>query len=106
MHRFFRLALLALLLASCSTQQTTTTGDGTAVVPGNAIKISLAYSPEKENWLKERFAAFQATNPKLGGRPIVVEGINKSSGAARTEMVRAASSRRSGRPRRRPGWRS
>ncbi len=90
MHRFFRLALLALLLASCSTQQTTTTGDGTAVVPGNAIKISLAYSPEKENWLKERFAAFQATNPKLGGRPIVVEGINKSSGAARTEMVQGS----------------
>lgn len=54
--------------------------------PSNAVKISIAYSPEKEEWLKERIATFNASGAKLNGSPIFVEGLNKSSGAARTEL--------------------
>ena len=60
--------------------------NGTAQAPSNALKISIAYSPEKEAWLKDRIAAFNATNAKVGGQTVFVEGVNKSSGAARTEI--------------------
>lgn len=54
--------------------------------PSNAITISIAYSPEKEGWLTERIATFNAQRNQVNGQPIFVEGINKSSGAARTEI--------------------
>ena len=79
--KFVRLTLLAImLLTACSGL-----GDGTGI-PANAITITLAYSPEKTGWLTERFTAFNATNPKVNGRRVVVEGLEKSSGAARTEI--------------------
>ncbi|MBA3943204.1 MAG: VWA domain-containing protein [Herpetosiphonaceae bacterium] len=87
MQRFLCSALLVILVVvtGCSADAGILTS--ASGVPANAIKITLAYSPEKEGWLTDRFAAFAASKPKLNGRPIVVEGINKSSGAARTEMV-------------------
>jgi Ca-activated chloride channel family protein len=59
-------------------------------VPSNAVKITFAYSPEKEGWLKERFEAFNRSGAKLNNRPIYVEGVNKSSGAARTEILQGS----------------
>jgi Ca-activated chloride channel family protein len=59
---------------------------GTPQAPSNALKISIAYSPEKDGWLKDRIAAFNAGNTKVNGQSVFVEGINKSSGAARTEI--------------------
>jgi Ca-activated chloride channel family protein len=61
-------------------------GSGTPEPPSNAVKINIAYSPEKEGWLTERISAFNTTNTKINGQPIFVEGLNKSSGAARTEI--------------------
>lgn len=78
------LALLSTLVAACG-QSAPSTG-GTADPPSNALKITIAYSPEKEDWLKERISAFNATKTQAGGKPIFVEGMNKSSGAARTEI--------------------
>jgi Ca-activated chloride channel family protein len=60
--------------------------DGTPQAPSNALKITIAYSPEKEKWLTERISAFNATRTEASGQPIFVEGLNKSSGAARTEI--------------------
>ena len=80
MYRFRFLALLILLLAACTPAATP------GGVPSNAVRITLAYSPEKEVWLKARFDAFNQSGAKVNGRPIVVEGMNKSSGAARTEI--------------------
>ncbi len=54
--------------------------------PASAITITITYSPEKDEWLKDRIAAFNQSRTQIDGRPIVVEGINKSSGAARTEI--------------------
>jgi Ca-activated chloride channel family protein len=81
------LALIGALLAACGLSDIGgSAANGTPVAPSNAVKITIAYSPEKEGWLKERIAAFNASGAKVGGRPIFVEGINKSSGAARTEI--------------------
>lgn len=77
--------LVGLLLGACG-QGSTTTPSGGDSAPANALKISIAYSPEKETWLKERIAAFNASRAEVGGKPIFVEGVNKSSGAARTEI--------------------
>ncbi len=57
-----------------------------ATPPANALTISIAYSPEKEGWLTDQIAAFNAQRNEIDGQPIFVEGINKSSGAARTEI--------------------
>lgn len=76
--------LLALFLTACSTDSITQ--NGPTDIPANAIEIPFIFSPEKEKWLTERFAAFQATNPKVNGKPIVVKGTQMSSGAARTEI--------------------
>lgn len=76
-------SVLTALLAACGLPGST---NGTPEAPSNALKITIAYSPEKEDWLKDRIAAFNATNTKVGSQPIFVEGVNKSSGAARTEI--------------------
>jgi Ca-activated chloride channel homolog len=83
------IALIGAMLAACGGTPPTggaTGGSGTPQAPSNALKISIAYSPEKEGWLKDRIAAFNATQTKVNGQPIFVEGVNKSSGAARTEI--------------------
>lgn len=75
--------MIAAALAGCGSGGGSTTGDQ---APSNAVKITIAYSPEKEAWLKERIAVFNASGAQQSGRPIFVEGVNKSSGAARTEI--------------------
>lgn len=52
----------------------------------NAITISIAYSPEKDKWLTEQIARFNEQRITVNDRRVRVEGINKSSGAARTEI--------------------
>ncbi|NJP05282.1 MAG: VWA domain-containing protein [Chloroflexaceae bacterium] len=46
----------------------------------------MAYSPEKEAWLTERIEAFHAQGVTVNDQPVFIEGINKSSGQARTEI--------------------
>ena len=79
------LSIAITLLAACGGSGGTS-DNGTPQAPSNALKITIAYSPEKEGWLKDRIAAFNATNAKVGGQTVFVEGVNKSSGAARTEI--------------------
>lgn len=75
------LLIVGLIASACGGQ---TGADGR--IPANAITITITYSPEKDEWLKDRIAAFNNSRAQVDGRPIVVEGINKSSGAARTEI--------------------
>lgn len=77
------LSLVGAMLAACGIPGL---DSGDTGEPANALKITIAYSPEKEAWLTDRIAAFNATRTEVGGRPIFVEGLNKSSGAARTEI--------------------
>ncbi len=80
------MTLIGATLAACGAPSLGGTDNGTPQAPSNALKINIAYSPEKEGWLKDRIAAFNATNTKINNQPIFVEGVNKSSGAARTEI--------------------
>lgn len=82
---FLLFSMFAAALAACG-NDAGQTANGTPQAPSNAIKISIAYSPEKDEWLKDRIAAFNATNTQVNGQPVFVEGLNKSSGAARTEI--------------------
>jgi Ca-activated chloride channel family protein len=71
-------AIVAGLLAAC--------GGGAGSPPADAITVSIAYSPEKEKWLTEQIQRFNEQRVRAGERVVVVEGVNKSSGAARTEI--------------------
>ncbi|GIV88657.1 MAG: VWA domain-containing protein [Chloroflexus sp.] len=75
------LTLLTILLSGCGNL------DG---LPGgsdaNAITITIAYSPEKDKWLTEQISRFNEQRLTVNDRRVRVEGINKSSGAARTEI--------------------
>jgi Ca-activated chloride channel family protein len=74
------------VLAGCTQDN----GAGSNQVPANALQITIAYSPEKEGWLQEQIQVFNAQRNEVNGQPIVVEGINKSSGVARTELKNGA----------------
>src|SRR5687768_10109718 len=83
-------ALAALFLAACgdpaATPTTVSGGPATRVPSGNEIKVTFAYSPEKEPWLKERFQVFNDQRIQVNGKTVFVEGKNVSSGAARTQI--------------------
>lgn len=83
--------LLAVVLAGCSGSTgggsaTNVTGGATAAPSGDDILVSITYSPEKTAWLTERIEAFNRQNVEVNGKRIVVQGQEKSSGAARTEL--------------------
>ena len=59
-----------------------------ASAPANAVKVSFAYSPEKEKLLLPQIKAFNEEREEVGGRPVFVEGINASSGDAETRIAR------------------
>ena len=83
---FLLFLFLTPILAACGALGGGTNADGTPQAPSNAVKITIAYSPEKEAWLKDRMTAFNKTNTQIGNQVAFVEGVNKSSGAARTEI--------------------
>jgi Ca-activated chloride channel homolog len=59
-----------------------------APAPKNAVHVSFAYSPEKEKLLKPLIASFNAERQKVGGRVVVVDGINASSGDAEDRIAK------------------
>lgn len=77
------LLLIIGLIASACGDLISGDGGGSSA---NALTITITYSPEKDEWLKDRIAAFNQSRVRVDERPVVVEGINKSSGAARTEI--------------------
>lgn len=78
--------LLALIAGN--TPDSTAPGGGLPSLPGSGdgLEISIAYSPEKEGWLTERIEAFNASGAAVDGQRVRVVGLNRSSGAARTEI--------------------
>ncbi|OAN47360.1 hypothetical protein A6A03_01055 [Chloroflexus islandicus] len=75
------LVALTTLLSGCGDISTVFDSGDT-----NAITINIAYSPEKDKWLTEQIARFNEQRITVNDRRVKVEGINKSSGAARTEI--------------------
>ncbi|MGB9739244.1 extracellular solute-binding protein [Chloroflexus sp.] len=75
------LTLLTILLGGCGNLDGLLGGSD-----ANAITITIAYSPEKDKWLTEQISRFNEQRIIVNDRRVRVEGINKSSGAARTEI--------------------
>jgi Ca-activated chloride channel homolog len=62
--------------------------DSGAPAPKNAIKVSFAYSPEKEKLLLPLIKAFNGKREEVDGRVVFVEGINASSGDAEARIAK------------------
>jgi Ca-activated chloride channel family protein len=65
-----------------------TKAGGGAPAPKNAIHVSFAYSPEKEKLLVPLINAFNRKGEEVGGRTVVVDGINASSGDAEARIAK------------------
>ena len=59
-----------------------------AKAPAGAVRVSFAYSPEKEKLLLPLIAKFNRERTEAGGKPVFVEGINASSGDAETRIAK------------------
>ena len=56
--------------------------------PAGALRVTFAYSPEKEKLLLPLIKKFNGEGNEVGGKPVFVEGINASSGDAETRIAR------------------
>jgi Ca-activated chloride channel family protein len=56
--------------------------------PGNALRVSLAYSPEKEEMLAPLIKRFNDERHLSGGRPVFVDAKVRNSGDVEAEMAR------------------
>ncbi len=63
---------------------------GDAKPAANAVRVSFAYSPEKEKLLVPLVRDFNAERRKVGGRPVFVEATIVSSGEAQTKIARGS----------------
>lgn len=82
------LPLLILLLLACGVLPGGSAGGNQP--PSNALTITIAYSPEKEAWLLDRISQFNNQKLEVNGQPVFVEGLNRSSGQARSEIRNGA----------------
>src|SRR4051812_13516206 len=65
-------------------------GDGNGVggkAPAGAVRVSFAYSPEKEGLLKPLIKSFNESSAKVGDKPVFVEGTNIASGDAERKIA-------------------
>jgi Ca-activated chloride channel family protein len=56
--------------------------------PAGAVRVSFAYSPEKEKLLLPLIKKFNGEGHEVDGKPVFVEGINASSGDAETRIAK------------------
>jgi Ca-activated chloride channel family protein len=63
-------------------------GPAPQTAPAGAIRVTFAYSPEKEELLKPLIASFNASEPKEGGEPVFVTGENMASGDAQLKIAK------------------
>ena len=63
-------------------------GGGGTKASEDALKLSFAYSPEKEKLLLPLIKKFNEKQEKVEGRPVFVEGENVASGEAETKIAR------------------
>ena len=66
----------------------TTSTNATGKAPAGSLRISFAYSPEKEVLALPLIKRFNAQKFKVDGRPVFVEAENVSSGDAETKIAK------------------
>jgi Ca-activated chloride channel family protein len=93
-------ALVAALSAGDGDGGGSSGGGSGPVAPQGSVRVSFAYSPEKEKLLKPLIRRFNSQRAKVNGKPVFVEGEVVSSGEAESKL---ASSSPPGRRRHRSG---
>src|SRR3954464_6181038 len=63
-----------------------TTTNATGHAPSGSLKITFAYSPEKEVLALPLIKKFNSQHVKVDGKPVFVEASNVSSGDAETKI--------------------
>jgi Ca-activated chloride channel family protein len=63
-------------------------GGSAAKAPAGALRISFAYSPEKEPLLKPLVARFNRSGTQVGGKTVFVDARNVASGDAESRIAR------------------
>ncbi|MEA2136554.1 MAG: Ca-activated chloride channel, partial [Solirubrobacteraceae bacterium] len=64
--------------------------DSGSPAPTNAIQVSFAYSPEKAKLLLPLIKAFNGKREEVGGRTVVVKGMNVASGDAENRIAKGS----------------
>jgi Ca-activated chloride channel family protein len=63
-------------------------GGGAAKAPKGAVRVTFAYSPEKEKLLLPLVKRFNAQHVQAGGTAVFVEAVNKSSGDVEAQIAK------------------
>ncbi len=56
--------------------------------PKGAVRVTFAYSPEKEALLVPLVKRFNASGAKVGGKPVFVDAVNRSSGDVEAKIAK------------------
>ncbi len=85
------IAVVIALVVSGGGGDTATKGSDPAVAskaPKGSVKVTFAYSPEKEELLVPLVKRFNASGTKVGGKTVFVEAVNKSSGDVEAKIAK------------------
>ena len=85
-------AFLLVVLTACTTGPVETARANRAQEPAaasdpQALELVFLYGSEKEDWIKEVTAAFNQSNPKVGGKTVVVKATPMGSGECIEEVL-------------------
>jgi Ca-activated chloride channel homolog len=82
--------LVAALSAGDGDESGSSGGGSGPQAPQGSVRVSFAYSPEKEKLLKPLIRRFNSQRAKLNGKPVFVEGEVVSSGEAESKLASGA----------------
>lgn len=77
-------------IATPATAEEPVPSEAAATAPADAVRVSIAYSPEKADLMAAAIAEFNAKGVEVEGRPVFVEGERVASGAS-FDRLRAGS---------------
>jgi Ca-activated chloride channel family protein len=81
--------LIAIVITASGGGGKSSGGGGSATKPASdAIRVSFAYSPEKQKLIQPLIEKFNAESRRSGGRPVFIEGQVVSSGDAETKIAK------------------
>jgi Ca-activated chloride channel homolog len=80
-------ALVASLSGGDGDDSETSGGGSGPVAPRGSVRVSFAYSPEKEKLLKPLIRRFNSQRTEVNGKPVFVEGDVVSSGEAESKLA-------------------
>ncbi len=82
-------ALIALISGGGKDDSGSSGGPTGTQAPSGAVKVTFAYSPEKEELLKPLIASFNASEPQANGKQVFVVGENVASGDAQLKISKS-----------------